>query len=777
MKKIISLIIAVIFVLPVFSSLASAREETATHIAASISKNGQYVEIEGTFSPSDTERLKDKSLCLFAVDFGVKLGEEPPVQKDIAAKSRVSFQVSLADGRKTVFVLAYEDEDGEYSPVTNYAYVSNPDVLAPNTYEYPEVKSKKGLDITLFSDAQLLGASHTVIKVPINEYVTEDASNAVVYRCGGMAYYFDKNKTALLDHKVKTYSDAGIRVYIQLLLSKRLSGQPGYLYFDNVSEDAEYFAVNVYSKQACDTLYAFVSYLAERYTSENRTGFCGSFILGCEVNSNRYTNSAGPMSLSEYTDAYAAALRITDHALRSVYGNGRVYVSFANNFNRPSYDSNADSTLDYSVMDLCSNLSQNIKNSGDIPWRISVDPYNIDRDKADFKDAEGSEYSYDARYITMDNINILTSLLSQPAYMYNGQRRPVIIGEISYPGGNNEDENKAQAAAYSLAYYKAEANEQIEAIIYAQQVDSAADKRNSGLYTRAAGTENTADTQKSIYRVFRYIDTDYSNVITEPYLSYYGLISWGEAVSGYSLFQPSRKFIISGSGTSEIPETKNTSLYRVTDFIKAELDFYPSENARMITTEKDAEANSLYGSEYSLVAELYSSPLPEYRGVSVNKEFDITDAEYAVLDMKLSSDGKTGVSDVMLRMTGKNENGADVIYEGVMSVTLGQYYRIYFDLAEFCGACKESVSRISVWAKPHKEEDNGQYKMSINGISFVKHDGDAAAGSVAKTIIVIIVCIILLAAAAYAVMYLRAYINYRKKKKRIEEKRRKNTVK
>ena len=775
MKKIVSLILAVIFALPLLSSFAGAKEATATHLSAGISKNGQYVELEATFSAQDIEKFADKTLCLFALAPGAVLGEEPAEQKNVTARQRLSLQAPFSDKRKTVYVLAYGDEDGAYTPVTNYAYISNPDVISANTYDYPEVKSKKGLDITLFADAQMLGASHTVIKVPVNEYLTTDSGNATVYKTGGQAYYIDKNKAALLDHTVKTYSDAGIRVYIQLLLTKRAQGQPEYLYFAEADENAQYFAFNVYSKEACDTLYAFVSYLAEKYSGKNRVGFCGSYILGCEVNSNRYTNNAGPMSVSEYTDAYCAALRIVDYAARSVYSNSRVYVSVANNFNKPSYDNNGDSTLDYSVMDFLPLLSQKIKEGGDIPWRVSVDPYNIDRETANFKDAEGSEYSYDARYITMDNINILTSLLSQPAYLYDGQRRPLIIGEISYPcGGNTEDEQKAQAAAYSLAYYKAEANEQIEAIIYAEQVDTASDKSNSGLYTRVKGTENTAETQKSIYRVFRYIDTDYSNVITEPYLSYYGLTTWGEAVSGYSLTQPARRFVISGAGSSDVPDIRNTPLVRVTDFNKAELDFYPSENARMITTEKDAEAYSLYGSEYSLTAELNAAPLQEYRGVSVNGEFDISGAEYAVLDIKLDSGGKTGVSDLILRMNGRTEDGADAVYEGVTSVTLGQYYRIYFDLTEFRGVCKESVSRISVWAKPHKDEDNGQYKMLINGISFATHDSDAAAGSVAKTIIVIVVCVILAAAAAYAIMYLRAYIIYRKKKKRIEEKRRKN---
>ena len=776
-KKTVSLILLTALLLSLFA-IAPSAESGATHISAEINKNGQYVQISGGFSQADVQAYKDLNLSLFAVLPGEKPGDTPPLDKNVKARSSISLQTSLPDNRASAFVLAYENDAGSYTAVTNFAYIVNPDITAPNTYDQPEAKSKKGLRISLFADAQLLGASHAVITVPLNEYILSTAGNSVTYRYGGQAYYFDKNKTALLDHTVKTYSEAGIRVYIQLVLTGRAENQPEYLYFDGAGAGADYYAINTYSKQACDALYAFVSFLTEKYTSAERTGFCGSFILGSEVNSNRYRNYAAQMSLSEYTGVYAKALRIVDAAARSVYSNARVYVSVANNFTKPSFDGNADPMLDFSALDFLSHLSDDINNGGNIPWRVSVDPYNIDRNKADFKGAEGSEYSYDAKYVTMDNINILTSLLSQPAYLYDGQRRPVIIGEISYPAGSNSsEEQRAQAAAYCLAYYKAEANEQIEAIIYGEQVDDASDPSNCGLYTRRQGTENTAAEQKSIYRVFRYIDTDYSAVITEPYLSYYGLISWGEAVSGYNQAQTVKRRIISGSAITETPSGAS-DLTRMTDFNGTELTFYPSENAHLITTENDKEAQSRYGSEYSLTAELYTAPAPEYRGVSSYREFDITGAEYAVLDMKLdSTSGKAGISDVMLRFTADTENGGEAVYEGIAAVTLGQYYRLYFDVSEYLSAANK-IKRVSVWVKPHRDAENGDYKLLINGVSFTgMKGGSSSAGSVAKTVVIVIIIVVVLAAAAYGIMYLRAYINYKNKKKKIEEKRKKHKVK
>lgn len=772
-KRIAAVILAAVFLLGAIPFTASAADDV-TQITAQISKNGKYIEIKGTFSQADVSAYAGKELSLFAVSPGSAPGDEPAVETNVKAKKNVSLQTSAAGDIRCYYVLAYE-EGGSYVPATNRAYVSNPDAAAKYRYEYPAVRNKKGLDIKLFADAQTLGVSHTVIEIPVNEYVLTGDTNAVRYKSSGSAFYFSKEKTAYLDHLVKTYSDAGIRVYLRLVLTKRGEGQPEYLYFEGADDSASYYAINTGSREACDALYALVSYLTEKYTAPDGDGFCGSFILGYEVNSGRYTNRAVPMALSEYTEYYMRALRLTDAAARSVYANARVFVPVANNLNKPSGDGSADPTLDYSVMDFLSHLGKLVTAGGDIPWNLSVDPYNTERAKADFRGAEGSEYSYDARYVTMDNINIVTSLLSQPAYLYNGAKRRVIIGGVSYPSGSGSDDaQKAQAAAYALAYYKAAANEQIDALIYTDHVDDVADGLNCGLYSREEGTDNTPAAQKSIYRVFKYIDTDYAAVVTEPYLSYYGLVYWGEAVSGYDPSAVSRT-VISGYGSTEEPDTRRRSLQRIADFNGSDLIFYPSENAHLITTEPDTEAASLYGSGNSLSAELNSAPVCEYRGVSAARRFDFTGAGYAVLDLKLAMGGISGTADVMLRLSGKSETGAEAVYEGSFTVTLGSYHRLYFDLSEYMKTCTGEVDRVSVWVKPHNNSENGAYKLLVNGISLIKENKKASVGSAVKTAVVIIISIAVIAAAAYGVMYLRAYVNYRKKKKKIEEKRRKKS--
>ena len=772
MKKIVSLLLAAVMTALLLPAGAAASGDAA-EITAQVSKNGQYVEINVKLSDTDLSAAGGRDLLLWAVDPGTSPSDSAPVVTGIKPRASLSVKAPVKERGCPGYVLGYETDGGGAAILAGPAYVSDPGVFAQYTYEQPAVTGKKGLDIKMPADAQLLGVSHTVVPVMLNEYIKDGSENSISYKCGTTTYYFDKTKTAVLDYTVKTYSDAGIRVYLQLMLGPRADGQPEYLYFSGADRDAANFAFNTGSAEACGALYALVSYLTEKYTS-GQSGFCGNFIVGREVNSNRYGNNAGPMSLSAYTAAYATELRIVDAAARSVYSDARVFVSVANNFNKPSYDNNADPTLDYSVMDFLSSLSKTVSDGGDFPWCLSVDPYNVDRTRADFRGAEGAEYTYESRYLTMDNINIITSLLSQPAYLYNGERRRVIIGEISYPcAGNSEQAQKAQAAAYALAYYKAEANSQIDAIIYADHVDDADSAGNCGLYTREDGTNDTAAAEKIIYRVFRYIDTEYSSVITEQCLSYYGLVSWGEAVSGYDPSNMAKRTVISGTAMIDEPSSKG-SLDRLTDFNGADLMFYPSENARLLTTQSDPGAKELYGSENSLLAELYAVSPVEYRGATACREFDVSGASHAVVDVMINSTSG-GIADVMLRIKGSDAEGAETVYEGIAAVTVGQYYRLYFDLQEYMRSNAGKASSVSVWVKPHKGSENGEYTMLLNGVSVMREGGRAKAGTVFKTILIILISIAVIAAAAYGIMYLRALINYRKKKKRIEEKRRRKS--
>ena len=61
-----------------------------------------------------------------------------------------------------------------------------------------------------------------------------------------------------------------------------------------------------------------MAFLAGRYTLPNgENGFAGSYIIGYEINSNRYYNNMGEQEIESYTDSYVTLLRAADVAVRS----------------------------------------------------------------------------------------------------------------------------------------------------------------------------------------------------------------------------------------------------------------------------------------------------------------------------------------------------------------------------------------------------------------------------------------------------------------------------
>ena len=62
---------------------------------------------------------------------------------------------------------------GVYEPVSNEAYVTNPEVTSDYQEPFPEAQTKKGLNIELsmLDDAMSLGVKHTAINISVREFL------------------------------------------------------------------------------------------------------------------------------------------------------------------------------------------------------------------------------------------------------------------------------------------------------------------------------------------------------------------------------------------------------------------------------------------------------------------------------------------------------------------------------------------------------------------------------------------------------------------------------
>lgn len=760
-RKTAALFLILVTVLPLIYVPVGA-EGDRTSVTASIAESGAYVELECTLT-DELSKSTDEELCVFALsasELDEPLSYRAPVKTGIAVRKSFTVQLPSSVSASSAFVLAAMNEDGEYKELHSPVYVSNPDILAKEGAPFFYGYTKKGLVFDRFADAQQLGAGHTVIEIALNEYFTDSADGAA-FKHGSRTYYFDSAKLGMLDHLVKIYTDAHIRVYFNIVLTEKGEELPAILeclYYDDAEEGAKYYGINGKSAEALEYLSAAVGFLTERYTGESgRYGFAASFIIGKEVNNGREMNASGRMPLSEYVKLYERVFRAADLAARSKYKYARLYVPVGNNFNVASSGGESDPMLDYSAKDFIDAFSKNVKRGGDLPWNLAISPYNVDSSKADFWSSDIQLQDMNAEYITMDNIGALTTYLSGVDFLYGGEKRSVLISDIAYTGGDNSDKaERLQAAAFALAYYRAEANSMIEAIIWSRQTDDSRDGENFGLWTRESGTNNDPKDKKQIYNTFKYIDTESSLAATEMLLSVIGASSWGEAVSGYDPGRQENRVIYSGVSVlkDQVGAVKITPLF---DFKKGAEGFYPSDNAYSVAT---GEKNGAYVLD-AVMFDVFSA---EYRGIHCDLGGKADGAGYIALDITVNTENALRTADLCLRLTGYTEDGRLAVYEGTSVLETGAAYSLLFDVSEFSKGVA-SIDDMKLWIAPHAGEEGSVTGFTVSSLGCVLQAG-AREGSALKTLGIIALCIVIPAAVIFIALVIKANFFDTKRKKR-----------
>lgn len=615
------------------------------------------------------------------------------------------------------------NNDG-YEIVTGARFIDNVSAVAAETYAYPTYATKKGLNIQMIADAQELGAAHTVVDVAVNEFLlAESNQESETYLFDNKSFYVDKAALTRLDHAIKSYSEAGIEVYLNIKLSPRTDSLPDKLrclYYDEASEYAKYYAFNTQDQDSIIYLQGFLKFIAERYTDKTKPyGFAGSFIFGYEVTSNRTTNSMGARSLDSYLNSYTTAFRIADTALRSVYSNGRVYISIANNFDRrtSSDDVIADQELDYAGRALLEAFGTKISYSGDIPWNVAINVYSSSRSNPDIWIDEAATDEYDTHYITMKNIDTLCRFLSQDTFLYNSKTRSILISEFAVVSGVAEVGASGQAASIAYAFYKAQTNPMIDAIIYSHHVDKVSDSNKYGLWTSMEDSINTPSTKKTAYNVFKYMDTSKSLESTQFALQRIGAVSsWGQVITNFK-----ESAIVKRNLYDIIPVAKNETgslsekvLY---EFVNGDLsDFFISDNASYLELRADPDSNvsMLYG-------RLKSNYVGDYMGISVSadKAFNFKNVNYITVRIKAEAPEEVSNVSVMVRLY-HNGNAVDgnAIYEGTTQITAGVWQDVTFKTTAVTSDYSE-IDVIKVWIKPYdvKEYPTDGFGIWIEDIS------------------------------------------------------------
>lgn len=721
----------------VFLISASADSIPGTIDSVLIDDTFEHIEISASISEDFVDANKDSSLYLFEILPNESISDLnllTPIMQTYIDKSfskNIDFKERML---YSSFLFAIKNEDGTYSPVSENKYVQNPEILSQNDMPYPERATKKGLCTQILSDAQYLGAAHTIISVEIEEYMSQSMrEDTVAYNYLGQTFYFYQSKLSALDHKVKTLTDAGISVYFNIVLGKSGEGELDFLYIDKNSTNASLYAINTQSAQSSRYFMAFCKFIAERYSDENcENGFVCSYILGYEVNTTGLWNHISSVSFDTYVRYYENAYRILHSAVKSTYSDARVFISLSNLFNAE------EGSSDFGARKFIEAFSQNIKARGDIGWSLAINPYASDPSNTEFWNDEFATDSIDSPYLTMKNLSVLTELMNTEPLLYDGKVRHIIISEFGIHGNYNDARsNDCQAGAYALAYAIADQNKDIDAFIYYRHVDYPAEPVHLGLWTSHALSPLNPENKKSIYDIFRNADTEKAQAGLDMARAFCTDEVYTKLVGEYKV-KPKRSVIEAVPvAPADVPSTfKKNVLF---DFSKGSLyNFYPSDSSAFVELRPISESeytSYLYSKQNLSSTKTYSGISKELSGISAER------SEYISLSLKSVTPNPQTVT-VMLRL---DNNGHS--FEGIVQLTSNEDSEITFKIADYLKATDGELGTMKLLYKPSSESvEAGEYGLWLKNVTLYEKTGLSTAITVIITLITVIIILALCAA-------------------------------
>ena len=368
-----------------------------------------------------------------------------------------------------------------------------------------------------------LGVKHAAYNIPISNILGETTNGlypTIYYTYNGKTYAFNGQRIAEYDLVFSTLTKKGITISA-ILLNNKSSAQPQLIHPLSRNGSGYYYAFNTAEDAGIETMAAVGAFLAQRYRNTAQ-GIVMNWIVGNEVNVRTDWNYMQQVDLETYTREYANAVRVFYNSIKSMNANARVYVSMDQ-----QWDRNIKNNQNYDVRDMLDTLNKIVTAEGNIDWGLAHHPYAYPLDNTTFWKSSSKINSLilDSEYtsiVTMQNIQVVTDYLQREEMLTaDGEVRPIILSELGYSSTEGEAN---QAAAFAYAYYAAEANPYIDALILSRQTD-AAEEVSQGL---ALGLSYQGGGHKFIYEVFKNIDTAASESVTEFAKSIIGISSWSE---------------------------------------------------------------------------------------------------------------------------------------------------------------------------------------------------------------------------------------------------------
>ncbi len=397
---------------------------------------------------------------------------------------------------------------------------------AARTYPYPEVGTKKGLQIVDTADAAALGVKHSAINVNQGDFriPAPEAGNTIAFAHDGRTFYFRKSHVEKMDEVFRDLTGIGCVITFILLNSphwrcaidsdfwKNVLMHPDYTgpgsgkAADGSSEGTGLISMfNLVTEEGLAHYRAFIAFLTDRYTREDAAyGRVVGMIVGNEVDAGYIWCNAGEMCMERFTLEYLNALRVTWQTAVDIYAHMRVYISL-DHFWNSAMDANQPLRY-YNVRDMLVFLNDTARADGQFPWHIAYHPYPEDLNYPDFWNDKLATPDDDAPIVTFKNLEVLARFTYREEFLCNGERRRIILSEQGFNSHWTEASEILQAVAYGRAYRKVMEIPEIDSfILHAHHDNKGEFGLNLGLWRRYPDRQEM-QAPKPIYAVFQAID-------------------------------------------------------------------------------------------------------------------------------------------------------------------------------------------------------------------------------------------------------------------------------
>lgn len=420
--------------------------------------------------------------------------------------------------------------DGRYVPISKPYYITNPEALAFYQEEFPQQDSIKGLlvDPLKLTGTELdeLGVCHAAYNIPVSNILGETTHAGyptIYYNYDGKDYAFNGQRIAEYDHVFSILTAKGITI-TAILLNNKSEEHPELIHPLSRNGSGHYYAFNAAEEEGLETMAAVGAFLSQRYRDEAH-GTVMNWIVGNEVNVRSDWNYMQNVDIEIYAREYANAVRVFYNSIKSNNANARVYISLDQ-----QWDRNSIFSKNYDARDLLDSLNRIVTQEGNIDWGLAHHPYAYPLNNTSFWNSSKKIQSLvtdseDSPIVTMENIHVVTDYMQRPELLSpKGEVRAIILSELGYSSTAGEAN---QAAAFAYAYYVADENPYIDALILSRETD-APEEVAQGL---ALGLSEESGKHKYIYDIFKEIDKTDSEKIAKFAREIIGTDLWGDISS------------------------------------------------------------------------------------------------------------------------------------------------------------------------------------------------------------------------------------------------------